>query len=152
MAGGGEGQGRVQEQADGFVTVVADGAKAFGLRVSRVVEAGGVLDAEHDRMRGGTPGGGLDMGREQVLRGDAVMVEEAVGGFGLGPGAAGLGEGRGGLEGEVSGHGDQAGDQAWIGQRGEGKFVRGPVGAGRLSRGSDGCVALKHPAINYITC
>jgi hypothetical protein len=138
----------MQKQADGFVTIVADGAEAPGLGMSRVVQAGGVLDAEHEGMSGGALDGGLDVRGEQVLRRDAVVIEEAVGGFGLGPGAAGLGDGRGGLEGEVSGHGDQAGDQTLIGQRSEREFVSGPAGVGGFGR----CVVFKHPSINYISC
>lgn len=138
----------MQEQADGFVPIVADRAQAFGLGMGRVVQTGGVLDAKHDGMRGGTLDGGLDMRGEQVLRRDAVVVQEAVGGFGLGPGAAGLRDRRGRLEGEVRGHGDQAGNQTLIAQRGAREFVRGPVGGGSFGR----CIGFKHPSINYITC
>ena len=50
LAGGRERQGRVQEQAQGFVAIVADGAQAAGLGMGRVVERGGVLGAEHQGM------------------------------------------------------------------------------------------------------
>ena len=134
LARGREGQSRMQEQADGLVAIVADGAESLGLRMRGVVERGGVLGAEHDGVLAHPHERGLSVSREEVLRVHGVVVEEAVGGFGFGPGAAGLGNGGGGLLGEIGGERDEPRDQALVRQRSEGEFVRGPIGAGGLGR------------------
>lgn len=124
----------MQEQADGLVAIVADGSESLGLRMGGVVKRGGVLGAEHHRMRAHPSEGGLGVGGEEVWRVHGFVVEEAVGRFGFGPGAAGLGNGGGGLLGEVGGEGDEPMDQALVRQRGEGEFVGGPIGTGGLER------------------
>ncbi len=63
-----------------------------------------------------------------------VMVEEAIGCFGFGPGAASLRKGGGGLPGKVGGECNEPLNQTLIGQRGEGKFVRRPIRVGGVER------------------
>lgn len=58
-----------------------------------VVERGGVLDGEDDFFLADSLLGGLLMGLENVLGGDFVVVQKAVGGFGFAPQATGLGDG-----------------------------------------------------------
>ena len=116
------------------------------MRMSGVVEGGGVLRTQDDGMIGGTLDRPLEVRGQKNLGGDGVIVEEAISGFGVRPGAASLRDGSGGLQSEVGGQRDQASDQALIGQRGVSEFMSGPI----VGNGFGGCVACQHPAINYI--
>jgi hypothetical protein len=98
----------MEEQADGLVAIIANGAQALGLRMGRVIECGGVLGTEDDGLGLHPLDGGLHVGLENGLGLDGRVVEEAVSGFGLIPRATGLRDGRRRLLGKVGGQGDQA--------------------------------------------
>jgi len=136
-------QGGVQQQAQGLVAIVADGAQPLGLRMSRVVERGGVLGAEHDRMGAGANQGGLRVGGQNVLRGDLVVVEEPIGGFGFGPRAAGLGDGGGGVLRKIGRHDDQSLDPPPVRERRRREFFLGPLGLTLASQSRQRTVRLR---------
>ena len=51
----------MEEQADGLIGIVTNRSQPFGMGMSRVIEAGGILDAEHDGMSGDSLEGALEV-------------------------------------------------------------------------------------------
>ena len=88
-------QRAVQPQANGLVPIVADRTQPLGLRVGRIIERGGVLQGQHHGVVLHAAHRRLGVRRQQRLRVDRVVVQEAVGRLGLAPAPASLREGRG---------------------------------------------------------
>jgi len=72
------------------------------------------------------------MGLENLVLGHPVVIKEAVRALGLVPGAAGLGDGGGGLLAQLLGNLDKALDQAAVPQGGAPEFFLGPTAGGIL--------------------
>ncbi len=115
--------------------VVPDGAQSFRLGMARVIELGGVLDAQHHRVRLHPFDRGLLMRFEKNLQCRPFVVEEAVGRFGFRPvSPAGLGD-RGLRPGkEVSRQNPAPGGKPGVSQIHAPELLLRPVGEGRTQR------------------
>ncbi len=102
--------------------------EALGVGVRGVVQGAGVLHRQHDRLLGGALGGGLVMGGEQSVHTHARVVEEAVGGLGLGPRPACLGQLGLGASIAVTREREQALGEAAVAKFGGAELRLGPVG------------------------
>lgn len=127
LAAGREGQGRMQQEADGFVAIVPNRPQPPGWGMGRIVEHRSVLHAEHEGVSGGTFHGGLHVRGEERFGREPIMIEKAIGSFGPGPRAARLRNGCSGLLREVGRHENQSFHQPPIRQRRVGKFMLGPL-------------------------
>ena len=146
-----DGQCGVQEQTDGLFAVRADGTQALGLRMSRVVEGGRVLNRQHQSLRAHAPQRGSVMGLANRVRRDALILEEAIGPLASRPWPAGLRDGSGGLLSEGRRDHAQTLVETLIGQLGASEFMLSPVGGLSGWRTKHGCIGFKHPTIEYIS-
>jgi hypothetical protein len=140
-------QGRVQQQPDGLVAIVADRPQALGLGMRGVVQIGRVLRAQHHRLVAHALPRRLGVGGEDVLGLDRVVVEEAIGRLGLAPRTTRLRNGRARMRGEILGDTLQTFHEASVTQGGVGEFVAGPASVLYLFLGC----GSRHPPIRYIS-
>ena len=106
---------------------MSQGPQACGRRMARPIDFGGILHRQHQGDLVKTAIGRLDMARQDVLGGDVVIREEAIGGFEHGAIATGFGKGGGGMLGQDMSEFHQALCPPHITQFGIGKFVHRPV-------------------------
>src|SRR6267143_1492161 len=106
---------------------MSQGPQACGRRMARPIDFGGILHRQHQGDLVKTTIGRLDMARQDVLGGDVVIREEAIGGFEHGAIATGFGKGGGGMLGQDMSEFHQALCPSHITQLGIGKFVHRPV-------------------------
>ena len=119
--------------------------------MSRVVERGGVLNGQHQRLSAYAGQRGSVMGLANRVRRDALILEEAIGPFAPRTWPAGLGDGGGGLLGEGRRDHAQTLVETLIGQLGASEFVAGPVGGLSWWWTKGGRICFKHPPIKYIS-
>ena len=152
LTAGSDGQSGVEKKADNFLAARADGTQSFGLGMSGIVEARGVLESQHDGGKAHALQRGLMMSVPNPLRIDRIILEEAIGTLGSGARAAGLRDGGGGLLSEGRGNHEQALGATIIAEFSVAEFGDSPgCGLSRL-RAERGCICIKHPTTKYITC
>lgn len=108
----------------------SDRPHAFGGRVRRVVQAGRVLHRQHDRLGSHTRFGGQMVRLQQGLHRRLIVIQESVGGLGLGAAGTRLCHIGGRACVKIPRQRQQARPQPRIGQRAAAKLLLCPVGGG----------------------
>jgi hypothetical protein len=141
----------VQEQADEFAATRANRTQSSGLGMGGVVERGGVLQSQNERVLPHSRQRGPVMGRSNRVGFDGGIFQEPISPFAARTRPAGLRDGSCGLLGESGGDHKQACKQALIGQLRASEFVERPGGGFDGRQATSGCNCFKHLAIEYIS-
>ena len=142
----------MQQQADDFTATRTNRTEPLSLGMGRIVKCGSVLQAQRDGLFPHARQRGLMMGRPNGVRLDRLIFKEAISALAPRARPAGLWDGGGGLLGEGGSDHLQTAEQSLIGQLGTSEFLERPIIGLSGRRTISGCIKLKHPAIEYISC